>query len=167
MLRLAAIITFAFVPVAAAAGGLKICAANEDPADWAAEWSRGPIIVPAGAIFTYGGDLAGAKLENPPSAARYDAKSHQAAATLHALTLTKKHPCGTVQADVVISPSWSWSVSPIIGDNQDYYYIYGTIQTGKVSTLFDDSTAFGNIAQFGRIYASVDGVLTHEIYIAD
>lgn len=46
--------------------GLYICAEHTDvEADWDLEFAKGPIIVPAGAVFDYAGRIIGGKLQDP------------------------------------------------------------------------------------------------------
>ena len=53
------------VASAEAADGIYICAEHTDQADWADEFSRGSVVVPAGTVLDYAGHLMGASLQDP------------------------------------------------------------------------------------------------------
>ncbi len=46
------------------ASSLYICAEHTDPDDWQNEWARGPVIIPAGAVFDQAGRVFGT-LQDP------------------------------------------------------------------------------------------------------
>ena len=134
--------------------GLYICAEHADPTDWDSEFSKGPIVVPAGTVFTYAGHIMGGNLQDPQDSAHFDthrwkgvsaeenerrssllsqdmavdAKNKSGMATMNQITLTKSAPCALAQAEVVLSENWGWTISPIHGDEALYYQIYGVIR---------------------------------------
>jgi hypothetical protein len=47
--------------------GLYICAEHADPVDWDSEFSNGPIVIPAGAVFDFAGHILGGNLQDEQS----------------------------------------------------------------------------------------------------
>ena len=57
---------------ALAKDGLYVCAEHADPYDWGIEFSRGPIVIPAGTVFDYAGHIMGGNLQDPKDTAHFD-----------------------------------------------------------------------------------------------
>ncbi len=168
--------------------GLYICAEHTDvEADWDSEFAKGPIIVPAGAVFDYAGHIIGGKLQDPRDSAHYDThgwkgispeenerrlklvsqdlttdEKHKSGLIITTeVVLTKASPCALAQAEVILSNNWGWTVTPIQGDNSLYYQIYGAIRRGALDTSFDDDSVPLNFAASrGELNASVRGTIT-------
>jgi len=71
-----ALATFYFLGAAhgsaLAKDGLYICAEHADPYDWQVEFSKGPVVVPAGTVFDYAGHIMGGNLQDPRDSAHFD-----------------------------------------------------------------------------------------------
>jgi hypothetical protein len=52
--------------------GLYICAEHVDQSDWDAEFSNGPIVIPAGTVFDFAGHIIGGNLQDPKDSATID-----------------------------------------------------------------------------------------------
>lgn len=62
---------------ALAVDGLYICAEHADPDDWDAEFSKGPVLVPAGTVFEYAGHIIGGSLLDPKDSAHFEVGVHK------------------------------------------------------------------------------------------
>ncbi len=167
--------------------GLYICAEHADPDDWDSEFAKGPIVVPAGAVFDYAGHIIGGKLQDPRDSAHWDThgwkgispeenerrsnlvsqdltidEKHKSGLVITTkVVLTKASPCALAQAQVILSNNWGWTVTPIQGDDTLYYQMYGVIRRGALDTNFDDDSVPVNfVASRGELNASVRGTLT-------
>ncbi len=116
---------------ARAADGIYICATHTDQDDWEDEFSRGPVVVPAGTVFDYAGHLMGGNLQDPKGDATdpkdisqqeakrrsgllmqdmaIDPKNTSAVATTQQITLTSSAPCAMTPAEAVLSKQWGWT----------------------------------------------------------
>ena len=87
-----------------------------------------------------------------------DQKHRGAVATLSEVSLTKSKPCAMANAESVLSKNWGWAISPIEGDEDLYYQMYGVIRRGALDTIFDDdSIPLNFVAARGELNASVRG----------
>lgn len=169
--------------------GLYICAEHADPDDWDSEFAKGPIIVPAGAVFDYAGHIIGGKLQDPRDSAHYelgwkgispeenerrsklvsqdltiDEKHKSGLVITTKVVLTKASPCTLAQAEVILSNNWGWTVTPIQGDDTLYYQMFGVIRRGALDTNFDDdSVPLNFVASRGELNASVRGTITNTL----
>lgn len=179
-------------PALAAGGTLTICAEHAHPGDWQDEWARGPVIIPAGAVFDRAGHIFGTVQDPkdyahdagalgwkvPPAEnerrnkllledARADQKHGSGVVTTRQVRLTKAKPCAEVPAAAVLSANWGWTVMPVFGDATRYYQLYGVIREGKLDTGFnDDESALDHLAARGQLNAVVNGTLTETVRLA-
>ncbi len=176
-------------PALAAGGTLTICAEHAGADDWQDEWARGPVIIPAGAVFDQAGHILGT-LQDPkdyahsagatgwkvsPSEnerrskllledAAADKKHGSGVVTTRQVRLTKVKPCADAPAAAVLSPEWGWTVAPVFGDTTRYYQLYGVISGGKLNTGFnDDESPLDHLAARGQLNAVVNGTLTETV----
>jgi hypothetical protein len=167
--------------------GLYICAEHADEDDFEAEFSKGPVVVPAGTVFDYAGHMMGGRIEDPKDAANYgehgwkgispeedkrrssliaedmkiDEKNTSAVATTSQVSLTKSAPCALADAEVMLSNEWGWTISPLHGDAALYYQAYGVIRRGALDTTFDDdSVPLNFLAARGELNGSIRGTIT-------
>lgn len=168
---------------AAQAGEIRICAQHSDAEDWAALFEKGPIVVPAYTVFTFGGPVFNG-LQDPKDDAHWPAdknswigisaaeekrrddlisqdmepgpRDHVALVTLSAVTLTKRAPCSSSAAESAMSDGWGWTQSEVPSDPSVFYQVYGVIASDSLSTAFDDdSDQFQFAVTRGEINASV------------
>jgi hypothetical protein len=89
-----------------------------------------------------------------------DLKNTSAVATTKQVILTKTSPCALAEAQVVLSKQWGWTISPIHGDVDIFYQVYGVIRRGSLDTNFDDdSVPLNFLAARGELNASVRGII--------
>lgn len=150
------------------AGTVEVCVekyhGNEH--DYAALFSEGPIIVPAGTVFNYAGHAFG-----PPSDPldrehmhRADGKGDadqpgNAIATSATVTLSAQKNCATTPGKVVISNDFGWKNGTISDAGRLYYQAYGNIIGGRLDTSFGGGSQFDYAAQSGQLNAVVHGTL--------
>ncbi|PYD78139.1 hypothetical protein CFR80_16935 [Komagataeibacter oboediens] len=72
------------------------------------------------------------------------------------ITLTKQRLCGKVNARVIVSPQWDWTVRTISASPDLYYQAYAVVSDDKIDTSFDtEPMSFQWNAQAGTINAVV------------
>lgn len=174
-------------------GSLYICAEHIDPDDWQDEWARGPVVIPAGAVFDLAGHIFGS-VQDPKDNAHSDGPSgwkisaaenerrskliledssadqrHKSGvATRQQATLTRTKPCAEVPATAVLSPSWGWTIAKINGNDGLYYQLYGVIRGGELNTSFDnDAKPLDHLAARGQINAVVRGTINEAIRLLE
>ncbi len=187
--RALAIATLGLLSSPALADSLYICAEHTDPDDWQDEWARGPVVIPAGAVFDQAGHIfgtvqdpkdyahnAGTKGWNVPPAENErrgkllledmstDQKPKSGVVTTREVKLTKAKACVDVPAAAVFSPGWDWTVVPVLEDSTRYYQLYGVIREGKLNTRFnEDNFPLDHLAARGQLNAVVRGTITKVI----
>jgi len=189
-LLIAVVLVFCAAASAWAADGIYICAEHTDQDDWEDEFSRGPVVVPAGTVFDYAGHLMGGSLQDPKDWAHADGaswkgiskqeekrrsdllmqdmaidqKNTSAIATTQQITLTRSAPCALAPAEAVLSKQWGWTVTPIAGDSALYYQLYGIIRRGALDTDFAaDDVPVNHLAARGQLNGSIRGTLRKTI----
>ena len=191
--RMLAIVILVLLSIPASAGSLYICAEHTDSDDWQDEWARGPVVIPAGAVFDQAGHIlgtiqdpkdyahdAGAKGWKVPPAENErrgkllledmtaDQKHKSGIVTTREVKLTKTRSCADVPAAAVFSPDWGWTVAPVFGDSTRYHQLYGVIREGKLDTEFnDDESPLDHLATRGQLNAVVRGTITGMIRLTD
>ena len=158
-LHVAAAVLLLVVPISSSRaenGIFHVCAGDlTSGAVDAGDFGRGPIIVPAGAVFDYAG------VQGEGSA---DPRHTSAVVTTAATKLTRQHPCGTATTRVAIAAQWGWTVPTIFADPRIKYQAYGVVRNGRFQTDFDnDFDPFASAAARGELNGTVEDTITEHV----
>jgi len=149
--------------------GLYICAEDfaDSPDDLRHEFANGPIVVPVGTVFDWGGHMFNGPGDpedhaHMGKAGREDGRNwpgipvedenrrnalrstdlrpdhpEAGAITTQKATLTVGRRCMFVSARPIISKEWKWSQSSLNGDASIFYQVYGVVRNNRIDTSFD------------------------------
>jgi hypothetical protein len=175
---------------------LQICIKHvaHDDDDFIADFSNGPVILPAGTVFEWAGHAFG-PASDPRDESHLDEKSnwrnvskqetkrrHQlevddistkesprvSLITLEEVKLTKARPCAKSPAAAALNQKMAWESSPVFGTSEVYYQVFGVLESGELKTTFmDDHDPLDHAVGSGEINGILQGTTDRDIQVPD